>query len=170
MNIQTYIELHYNEIKRKVKGVTKNHSSYEDLLNDIIINLLEKSPDLHHQLIQDDKVQQWIVKSCKIQFNSVTSPFHLTYRNNNKDITNLEIEQEEVGEYEDIDGLTKDIKIHIGKLPIYHKTIAEQHFIEGKSQRELSRYYNINRIHISKDIKKIQVNIKQTFNRENYKK
>ena len=170
MNIRDYIDIHYKEIKRKVKLVTKNHLNYEDLLNDMILTLLEKSPDLHHQLLRDDKVQHWIVRSCKIQFNSSTSPFHHTYRNQNDNIENVEIPQEEVGEVEDIDGLTKDIKIYIGKLPHYHRTIAEQHFLEGKSQRELSRYYNINRIHISRDVTNIQKNIKAKFNRDKYKK
>ena len=172
MTIQEYIELHYTEIRNKVKMVTKNHDNFEDLLNDMIITLLEKSPDTHHQLLMDDKVQHWIVKSCKIQFNSSTSPFHLKYRKTNKhsDVDNMELEQIETGEVEDIDGLTNDIKLYIGKLPIYHRTLAEQHFVNGKSQRELSSYYNINRIHINKDLKTIQSNIKLSFNRDKYKK
>ena len=169
MTIQQYIDRHYQEIKSKVKLVMKNHECYEDLLNDMIIILLEKSPDMHHQLLRDDKVQHWIVKSCKLQFNSGTSPFHTQYRKHRgKSLDGIEIE-DIIEQTEDIDGLVNDVKLYIGKLPHYHRTIAEQHFYDNKSQRELSRYYNINRIHIKKDISTIQSGIKQTFNREDYK-
>jgi len=119
---------------------------------------------------------------CHIQFNSQTSPFYVKYRKLGREtITYSDISGSKSDYYEweynneddkelkvDKQKMASDIKLYIGKLPIDKKTYAEKHFIEGKSQREISRMYNINRIHISRDIQTVQNNIKLTFNKKNY--
>jgi RNA polymerase sigma factor (sigma-70 family) len=174
MKIKKYIELHYNELKRKVKAVTRNHQNSDDLLNDCILSLLEKGNDFCQQLLVDDKVQQFIIKSAYIQYNSATSPFYTNYK---KDMLNksyldenyLTDIEDKIEEKEDKEKLTKDIKLYISNLPFYEKEIATKHFIEGNSQRQMSKQYNINRIHISKDISKIKSNLHLSFNRDKYK-
>lgn len=169
MGIKKYIDIHYNEIRQKVRGVTRNHQNTDDLLNDCILSLLEKGDDYTQQLLVDDKVQHYIVKMAYIQFNSSTSPFHLQYRQNNKhrDIDDIDIEEKKE-ETLDIDKLSNDVKIYIGKLPVYERTIAHNHFVEGYSQRKISRMYNINRLHISKDMNKIKSHINLKFNKNDY--
>lgn len=169
MGIKEYIDNHYNEIKDKVTAVTRNHEYTEDLLNDCILNLLEKGHDYLHQLMVDNKVQHYIVKMAYIQFNSSTSPFHLQYRQNtnHRDIETIDIEDKKETVV-DVDKLSRDVKLYIGKLPVYERTIAEKHFIEDKSQREMSRMYNINRLHISRDINRIKTNINLKFNKNDY--
>lgn len=172
MNINKYIEIHYNEIVRKVKAVTKGHQNTNDLLNDCVISLLEKGKEYTDKLIQDDKVQHYIIKMAYIQFNSSTSPFHLKYRNH-RNLQQYDVRKHDKQEtkeiVEDVDTLAKDIKIYIGNLPVYERTIAEKHFVSGISQRKMSNFYNINRKYIKEDLSNIQKNIKMIFNREKYR-
>lgn len=171
MNIKEYLDKHYNELLSKVRGVTRGHQNSDDLLNDCILALLEKGHDLHHQLLRDDKIQQYLTRAAYIQYNSSTSPFHLNYRDKKyQDIDNIDVEMEEEGDVVDIDEMSKDIKLYIGKLPFYEKTLAERHFVQGISQRKMSKEYNINRIHISRDVNRIKSNIQFQFKKERYKK
>jgi DNA-directed RNA polymerase specialized sigma24 family protein len=173
MRINIYLQKHYNEITQKVRAVTKNHQSTLDLLNDCIVSLLEKGEEYTDKLLCDGKVQHYIIKMAYIQFNSSTSPFHLKYRNKHKlqeyDTRKHDRQEikEEVGE--DIDALAGDIKLYIGRLPVYERTLAEKHFIDGISQRKMSSFYSINRKYIKHDLDNIQSNIKLTFNRDKYK-
>ena len=172
--IGNYIQQHYTEILQKVKAVTRNHQDTEDLLQDCILNLLEKGSDYTNKIVEDDKVQHYIVKMVHIQYNSGSSPFYNQYKKTllksveiNDDI--MEGVEDSIETHEDTEKLSKDVKIYIGNLPVYERTIAEKHFVNGDSQREMSRYYNINRIHITKDINNIKKNIRMSFNKDNYK-
>jgi DNA-directed RNA polymerase specialized sigma24 family protein len=170
--INNYINEHYQEILGKVKGVTKNHELTEDLLQDCILAFLEKGPDYISKIVRDNKVQHYLVRMCHIQFNSSTSPFYTKYRKTSfktRSIENYDFKQEESELKEDKTKLSKDIKLYIGNLPLFEKTISHRHLIEGVSQREMSRYYNINRTHISASIDNVKKNIKIKFNRDDYK-
>jgi DNA-directed RNA polymerase specialized sigma24 family protein len=108
-----------------------------------------------------------------IQFNSSTSPFYTQYKKNSLKSTEINEELvdgiEDIKEiHEDTEKLVKDVKIYIGNLPVYNRTIAEKHLVDNTSQREMSKMYNINRLHIAKDIDTIKKNIRITFNRKNY--
>ena len=173
MTINSYLELHYKEILGKFKAVTRNHELTHDLLQDCILNFLEKGNDYTNKVLQDNKVQHYLVRMGHIQFNSSTSPFYTQYRKNSlksKEIENDMVEiEDEVVIHEDTEKLVNKVKLYIGNLPHYERTLAEKHFINNTSQREMSKMYNINRIHISRDLNNIQSNIKQTFSREDYK-
>ena len=170
MSIDQYIQENYKEIKRKINAVTRNHQNSDDLISDCILDLLEKGTDYTHQLLLDNKVQHYLVKMAYIQYNSSTSPFHLKYRKQTfQEIEdNIEFE-DEIEIKEDTKKLGDDIKIYIGKLPFYERELANKHLIEGQSQRKMSKMYNINRLHLSKDISNIKKNIKVSFNRNHYK-
>ena len=170
--INSYLEKHYKEILGKVKGVTRNHELTEDLLQDCILAFLEKGPDYTSRILMEDKVQHYIVRMAHIQFNSSTSPFYTKYRKASRKsnpIENYDIQEEEVELKEDSKKLVNDIKIYIGKLPLTDKTFAQRHLIDDVSQREMSRFYNINRTHISASIDLTKKNIRMNFNRDDYK-
>lgn len=170
--INNYINEHYQEILGKVKGVTKNHELTEDLLQDCILAFLEKGPDYISKIVRDNKVQHYLVRMAHIQFNSSTSPFYTRYRKASRKsspIEDYEIEQLPTEKKEDKEKLANDIKIYIGKLPLFDKTIANRHLVDDVSQREMSRYYNINRTHISASIDLTKKNIRMNFNRDKYK-
>lgn len=173
MTINQFIQQHYLELLVLFKKITHNHQNHQDLLNDCVLNLLEKGDGYCQKLVEDEKVINYLSKMAKTQFNSKTSPFHLTYRNPKKtvELQERDLEIEDVKEEEiDIDRFADDVRIYIGNLNIYERTIANRHFEEGKSQRELSKHYNINRIHISKTVNTIKSNIQLTFKKEDYEK
>lgn len=170
--INSYLEKHYKEILGKVKGVTRNHELTEDLLQDCILAFLEKGPDYTSRILMEDKVQHYLVRMAHIQFNSSTSPFYTKYRKASRKsnpIEDYQFEEEGIELKEDKEKLVKDIKIYIGKLPLTDKTFAQRHLVDDVSQREMSRFYNINRTHISASIDLTKKNIKMKFNRDDYK-
>lgn len=171
MTINEYLQKNYETLIQKVRAITRGHQNSDDLLNDCIIDLIDKGPDYINQILQDNKVDRYILKMCYTQYNSSTSPFYTKYRKQKwEEIEEEKIEIEDKEEiYEDIEKLGKDIKLYIGKLPFYQKELATKHFVEGQSQRDMSKTYNINRIHISRDIKTIKKNLHMTFSREKYK-
>lgn len=170
MGIHEYIQKNYIEIKNKIIAITKNHQNTDDLVNDCIISLLEKNNDFTNQLLQNNKVQHYLIRAAYIQYNSSTSPFHIKYRNsgNNTELEeNIELEdKQEI--HNDTERLGKEIKLYIGNLPVYERTLAERHFIDGNSLREMSRMYNINRQYITKDVGNIKKNIKISFSNKKY--
>ena len=170
--INSYLEKHYKEILGKVKGVTRNHELTEDLLQDCILAFLEKGPDYTSRILTEDKVQHYIVRMAHIQFNSSTSPFYTKYRKASRKsnpIEDYQFEEQGIELKEDKEKLVKDIKIYIGNLPLTDKTFAHKHLIDDISQREMSRFYNINRTHISSSIDLTKKNIRMKFNRDDYK-
>lgn len=170
MTIEKYIQKHYQQIKNKIIAVTKNHQHTDDLVSDLILDLLEKNTDFIQELLVNNKVQHYLVKSAYIQYNSSTSPFYLKYRKEVFSELPEEIEiEDEVEIHQDTEKLVKEVKLYIGNLPVYERTLAERNIIDGKSQREISKMYNINRIHISKDINNIKRNIRVSFNKQEYK-
>lgn len=173
MEIEKYIQLHYNKLQELAKKITHNHQNSDDLLNDCIMDLLSKGSDYCQNLMVDGKVSHYVAKMIKIQYNSSTSPFYFMYRNPNK-TQSLEEPQYNVGEDTeeqiDIDKMANDVRVYIGNLNIYERTVAHKHFEEGVSQREMSKTYNINRLHISKTLKSVQSNIQMQFKKEKYKK
>lgn len=171
MNIHYYLQLHYQEIKNKVIAVTRNHPNTDDLLNDCILGLLEKGNDFTQQLVNDNKVQHYLIRACYVQYNSGDSHFYHNYKKPfGKSIDdNIQVEQDEEVEHEDTEKLAKDVKLYIGNLPFYERELANKHFVEGKSQRQMSSLYNINRLHISNDLNNIKKNIRISFNRTKYR-
>lgn len=170
--INKYLQQNHKEILDKVKGVTKNHHLTEDLLQDCILSFLEKGPDYISQVLRDNKVQHYLVRMAYIQFNSASSPFYTKYKKQSLKSSPIEyyqFEQEEVEFKEDKEELAKDVKLYIGKLPLFDKTVAHRHLVDNVSQREMSRFYKINRNHISASIDNTKKNIKLKFNRDDYK-
>jgi DNA-directed RNA polymerase specialized sigma24 family protein len=171
--INSYLEKHYNEILRKFKGVTKNHPQTEDLLQDCILNFLEKGPDYISKILRDNKVQHYLVRMCYIQFNSKTSPFYTKYKkfsSKTLPITDSVNKTEDAPKEQKLDTskLIKDIKLYIGNLGFTDKHFAQRHLIDDVSQREMSREYDINRIHISASIQRTKSNVQMRFNRDDY--
>lgn len=170
MKLTKYINENYQVLLLLFKKITHNHQSSQDLLNDCLLSFLEKGDVYCNKVLEDGKVNEYLAKMGKTQYNSKTSPFYFRYRNPNqtKELDeNSEIE-EVVEKKVDVEELAKDIKIYITGLNIYERTVAERHFGGGISQRELSRHYNINRIHIHKTITEIRTNIKRGFNKKDY--
>jgi len=169
MNIQSYINIHFRVIKNKVRAVTKGNQNTDDLLQDLIINLLEKGDEYCQRLVDDGKVDHYIVRMAYIQFNSASSPYYYKYRKTQLKSTEFNTDKHG-GEYEIPEkrnsNLGEKIVKEISDMHWYDRTLATDHFINGKSMRQMSREYGINRSYISKDLKRIKEALTKKYNDE----
>ena len=55
------------------------------------------------------------------------------------------------------------IRNEISEMHFYDRILATDHFLNGKSMREMSREYGINRSYISKDLKRIKQNLIEKY-------
>ena len=169
MDIHSYINIHFRVIKNKVRAVTKGNPNTDDLIQDLVINLIEKGDEYCQQLVDDGKVDHYIVRMAYIQFNSSSSPYYYKYRKAQLKSSEFDTEKHG-GDYEykeptNID-LPKKILSDIKDMHWYDRTLATDHFINGKSMRQMSREYGINRSYISKDLKRIKETIIEKYNEE----
>ena len=155
MNMNDYITKHWAEIYKKVRRVTKNHQNTDDLLNDLVMTLLEKPSEYQNNLLENDKVQHWIVSSAHTQMNSKTSPFFYKYKSFSMRTIPYE-DWRPVEEDVDVVGTAEEIKGYISSrletYNVYTRTLASEHILNNKSYSEISREYNINRRFISETI------------------
>jgi RNA polymerase sigma factor (sigma-70 family) len=166
MKLETFIQQNYGKLQNLSKKITRGHQNSDDLLNDVLLNILERGKH-----IEEDKWLNFISTSIKTQYNSKTSPFYYIYKNpyGTRSLDSEDIIEEEPEPKVDEEKMGKDIGMYIASLDIYQKTVAQRHFIEGVSQRELSRHYNINRIHIHRTITGIKQKVYQNFNKKDYR-
>ena len=87
----------------------------------------------------------------------------------NIDDYNIEIPIEEKEKKIDSQKLVDDIKLYIGKLPLEQKTYAQRFYFDNVSQRNMSKEYGINRIHIARGINTVTKNLRINFNKDDYK-
>jgi hypothetical protein len=110
--------------------------------------------------VDDGKVDHYIIRMAYIQFNSASSPYYYQYRKNALKSNEFNAEIHQGGSYEDREIVNTDlpdkIKNEIGEMHFYDRILATDHFLNGKSMREMSREYGINRSYISKDLKRIK--------------
>jgi len=72
--IENFIVKNYNELKKICKVITKNHSLQEDLLQDVLLQLLERK-EIKLRNFNEDSIKYYIVSIIRINWHSKTSPF-----------------------------------------------------------------------------------------------
>jgi len=161
MNMEDYITKNYNRLRNKVKAVTKNHQNSDDLFNDLLTTLLEKPKDYQNNLLYNNKVENWLMSSAKIQFASQTSPFFYKYKKFGKDTspifehTHLVDEELEDTSQE----IVSFIRSRLETYSIYERTLTNEHLLNNKSFSEIGREYNVNRRYISETITPVKVEL-----------
>jgi DNA-directed RNA polymerase specialized sigma24 family protein len=155
MDMDEYITLNYKKLKQKVRAVTKNHQNSDDLFNDLLLSLYSKPIEYQRDLIEKNKVENWIMASAKLQYASKTSPFYYTYKKFNMDTSQLfedtqttEDVMEDVSE-EIIDYIKSQLETY---YTVYERTLCTEHLIMNKSFSEIGREYGVNRKYVSETI------------------
>ena len=154
MDMDEYITLNYKELKRKVRAITKNHQNSDDLFSDLLLSLYSKPIEYQRDLIENNKVENWIMASAKLQFASKTSPFYYTYKKFNMDTSQLfEDTQTTEDIMEDVSQEIIDyIKSQLELYSIYERTLTTEHLIRNKSYSEIGREYGVNRRYVSETV------------------
>ena len=152
--MNSYLQENWKQIRKKVQAVTRGHQNTDDLLSDLVMVLLEKPKEYQMNLLENNKVQHWILSSAKLQFKSKTSPFWYKYKKFQSDTTEIkdwliyyDEEQEDVKE-EIIEFIKKELDLY----NIYTRTLAIEHILGGQSYSEIGREYGINRRYISETV------------------
>ena len=170
MDMNDYLTKNYTRLRNKVKAVTKNHQNSDDLFNDLLLSLLDKPAEYQQDLIENNKVENWLMSSAKLQFQSKTSPFFYQYKKFCKDTSPLfensastdELSQDVAQEV--FDFISSQLKLY----SIYSSTLTREHLLEGKSYSQIGREYNINRKYISETITPVKeellIEVKKRWN------
>lgn len=166
-----YITKNYTRLKNKVKAVTKNHQNSDDLFNDLLTNLLEKPSEYQQDLIDKNKVENWLMASAKMQFLSKTSPFYYRYKKFNKDTS--ELYEDYYTSDDEVEDMSKEITDYISfhletYSTVYERTLVREHLLDNKSYSQIAREYKINRKYISDTISPVKeelfIEIKKRWN------
>ena len=78
MTFRTWISTEYVELKKITRNITGNHSLTEDLFQEVILQLLNKSKDLDG--IPDNEKKYYFISVLRLNFYSKTSRFHYKIR------------------------------------------------------------------------------------------
>lgn len=162
--MEKYLQENWNEISRKVRNVTQNHQNYKDLLNDLVVNLLEKDEEYKAGLLERNKVQHWFTTAAKTQVNSKTSPFYYKYKsfqhrtNDYQEWKHIEVD-EDTTDFEKGQEIANYIRFRLKSYTVYEQTLCTEHIINGKSFSEISREYKINRRYISETVSPVRQEI-----------
>ena len=150
-----YLTKNYTILRNKVKAVTKNHQNSDDLFNDLLMNLLDKPAEYQQDLVDNNKVEHWIMASAKLQYASKTSPFFYKYKKFNMETSQVFENTAVVDEHmEDVSiQILEFIKSRLNLYyTIYERTLTTEHLIHNKSYSEIGREYNINRRYVSETV------------------
>lgn len=77
--IEKYITKNYYELLKITKRITKNNDWSGDLLNEVILQLLERK-EIKLKSLEDNDIKYYIIKCITINWHSKTSPFHRKIR------------------------------------------------------------------------------------------
>lgn len=162
--------------KRIDKWVTDN---YETLLNNITRNVCkgmmkEYAPDLTSYLIEtiyslpeekvtqmldDDKLSNYLLRGAGMQLRSSTSPFYrmfrkhkMSARENGQEGHDFSIFERPQEEYDD--SLYQCFRDSYKDLHFYDRALLDKYYYDGWTIQEMYEYYNISKRHIIKDMNK----------------
>jgi hypothetical protein len=135
-------------------------SQYADDLTIHMIETLYSQPeDKINQMMDEDKVGWWLLVGAGMQLRSSTSPFYRIYRQEK----GWSREQGLEGSFNNIferpdepydDSLMECFQKEYKNLHWYLQAIMNKYWFEGQTLTEIHKYYNISKLHLTKDINK----------------
>ena len=168
--LDSWITQNYKVMAKEIKkNIAKGGmSDYADDLNIHMIQTLYTIPESKlEQMLNDNKLRNWLLVGASMQLRSSTSPFWFTYRRHkmsarenglpgsNKNIFD--------GIYEEYnDDLYQCFIEAYDNLHWYDTTLIDKYFYKGWSLQQLHKYYGISKSHIIKDINRVINQIRET--------
>ena len=140
------------------KGQMKQYGA--DLTIHMVETLYTIPEDKVIQMLDDGKVEWWLLVGASQQLRSSTSPFYRIYRQEKSwsredgiegSFNSIFDRPEEVYD----DSLMECFKETYDNLHWYDKEIMNKYWYENKSIEEVYKYYGISKIHLIKDINRI---------------
>jgi RNA polymerase sigma factor (sigma-70 family) len=161
------ISKRYNWIKHQVKtniakGGMNDYS--DDLLHHIILDLYKKTPEYKLNLLQNEKVENWILVACGFQLRSGSSPFYREHRRHKLQSRSGAMPEIIVEDVDGKDEMYLCLIQAIEKLDVYKKTIIQKKFFDNWTYDQISEHYQISKTHLIRDTKKAVKEIRQYCN------
>lgn len=132
--IEQYITKNYFELLSIAKKITRGHELYNDLLNDVLLQLYERTKQIELKSYDDNSIKYYIVAVLRINWNSSTSPFYYRVRKESDKYSplsdNYEV-QDDFSERMDKEILIQCLEISFAELDWFHKSVMEMYLTQG---------------------------------------
>ena len=146
------------EIKTNIaKGRMSQYA--DDLTIHMIETIYNQDEEKVIKMLDNDKLQWWLLTGASMQLRSSTSPFYRIYRKEKGwsreegiEGSNSNIFERPFEPYED--ELYECFIQEYDNLHWYLKKIMDRYWIQGETLTEIHKYYNISKRHLIKDINK----------------
>ena len=153
------------QIERNVcKGQMKEYAP--DLTSYLIESIYTLPEEKVTQLLDDNKVANYLLVGAGMQLRSSTSPFYrkfrkhkMSAREDGQDGHHFSIFERPYEEYDD--SLYECFQEAYGELHFYEKALIDKYFYEEWTLQQMYEYYNISKRHIIKDINNTLNTIRQ---------
>jgi RNA polymerase sigma factor (sigma-70 family) len=161
--IEQYIIKNYFELLSIAKKISRGHELHNDLLNDVLLQLYEKTKEIELKSYDDNSIKYYIVAVMRINWNSTTSPFYYKNRKESDKYSpisdNYEV-PDDFSERMDKEILIKCLEISFAELGWFEKSVMELYLTHG-SLKGVARKTGIPVSSISRYVNRAKDEIKQ---------
>jgi RNA polymerase sigma factor (sigma-70 family) len=124
-----------------------------DLLHHIIIDLYKKTPEYKLDLLNNNKVENWILVACGFQLRSGSSPFYREHRQLRMSARSGMLPDGFFEEDTSLDDLYQCLLKAMEHLDVYQRTLIQRKYFDKWTYDEICDYYQISKTHLTKDTK-----------------
>jgi len=146
-----------NEVRR---NITKTSGPMKDYLHDLIqiavLQFLNKPLSQQYQMLNDNKVQEYLLVTCKMHIISSTSPFYNIVRKHKLQARSgalPEMSTENDLEWLEDQDWYQCFQREMGKMNFYYRQLLIDKYQEGLTFDQLHKKYNITKTSLTKDIR-----------------
>ena len=168
IEINKWFSVNYQHLRNEVSNNIANAgmSDYcDDLLNICVLSFLNRSFESKLQMLQDNKIENFILRCCSLQIKSGTSPFYHTYRKHythHQPYAEFVHDDMVIDEPYDNSGETLRgcVNIEISKLNWYEARLIELKFYEKMTYDEINKTFRLPLSTLKTEYKRIFEKIK----------
>lgn len=165
--LDKWVTEHYEWLRNEIStNIAKNQMSEyaDDLLHHHLSEIYKMNDDKLLQMLDDNKLQWYLLTCAGFSLRSKTSPFYITYRRHKFDTREnysdgggdhnnhigLGILDKIYEPYED--DLYECFQRELDNLHWYQKTLMSRYWLENWNLTKMYKHYNISKIHLIKDL------------------
>lgn len=164
--IEKFIINNYFQLLSISKKITRGNELYQDLLNDVILQMYERESEINLKSYGDNDIKYYITAIMRINWNSKTSPFYYRYRKSLDLSEPFNDSVELVDDYDkklDREILIECLEISFAELNWFHKSVFEMYLTLG-SLKAVAKRTGIPLTSIARYVKQSKEEIKIKIN------
>ena len=169
--IGRWIEENYKWVRGQINtNIAKGKMSQyqDDLIQEMMLSLYNMKEDKFNQMVKDDKLRWWMLTGAGMALRSSTSPFYLKIRKHKMfaremGLPNSDKNIFETGKhyeaYEEV--YYQCYRDEFEKLHWYNKKLVNEYWFQGKTIQSIHEKYNISKTHLTRDLNKAILTIRE---------